>query len=59
MACGDFEELSRRTASDEILVHKPFNILRSPKYDGFQRGIASMVYKFFDKIYKSFCYACK
>ena len=49
MACGDFEELSRRTASDEILVYKPFNILRNPKYDGFQCGIASMVYKFFDK----------
>ena len=28
---------------------KAFNIAKSPKYDGYQRGLASMVYKFFDK----------
>ena len=28
---------------------KAFNIARNPKYDGYQRGFASMVYKFFDK----------
>ena len=49
MACGDFKGLTRGTASDEILRDKPFNIAKNPKYDGYQRGLASMVYKFFDK----------
>ena len=39
----------RRTASDKFLRDKTFNIAKNPKYDGYQRGIASMVYKFFDK----------
>ena len=49
MTCGDFKDLKRRTASDTILRHKAFNIAKNPKYDGYQRGLASMVYKFFDK----------
>ena len=28
---------------------KAFNIAKNPKYDGYQRGLASMVYKFFEK----------
>ena len=28
---------------------KAFNIAKNPKYDGYQRGIASMVYKLFDR----------
>ena len=44
-----FKDLARRTASDEILRDKAFDIAKNPKYDGYQRGIASMVYKFFDK----------
>ena len=32
---------------------KAFNIAKNPKYDGYQRGIASMVYKFFDKKFSS------
>ena len=39
----------RRTASDKFLRDKTFNIAKNPKYDGYQRGLASMVYKFFDK----------
>ena len=39
----------RRTQSDKILRDKAFNIASDPKYDGYQRGLASMVYKFFDK----------
>ena len=46
---GIFKDLARRTASDKVLRHKAFNIAKNPKYDGYQRGIASMVYKFFDK----------
>ena len=49
MAYGDFEDLKRRTAADNVLRHKAFNIAKNPKYDGYQRGLASMVYKFFDK----------
>ena len=49
MAYGDFKDLKRRQASDKILRDKAFNIAKNPKYDGYQRGLASMVYKFFDK----------
>ena len=49
MAYGDFENLARRAAFDKILRDKAFNIAKNPKYDGYQRGLASMVYNFFDK----------
>ena len=49
MAYGDFKDLKKRTASDKILRDKAFNIAKNPKYDGYQRGLASMVYTFFDK----------
>ena len=49
MAYGDFKDLTRRRASDKILRDKAFNITKNPKYDGHQRDLASMVYKFFDK----------
>ena len=49
MTYGDFKDLARRTASDKILRDKAFNIAKNPKNDGYQRGLASMVYKFFDK----------
>ena len=49
MACGDFKDLTRRTASDKILRDKAFNIAKNPKYDGHQRGLDSMVYTFMDK----------
>ena len=51
MAHGDFKDLSRRTAADKVLCGKAFNIVKSPKCDGYQGGLASMVYKFFDKIF--------
>ena len=49
VAYGDFKDLPRRTASDKFLKDKAFNIAKNPKYDEYQSGIASMVYKFFDK----------
>ena len=49
MAYGDFKDLKRRTYSHKFLRDKAFNIAKNPKYDGYQRGLASMVYKFFDK----------
>ena len=49
MVYGDFKDLAKRTASDKVLKDKGFNIAKNTKYDGYQRGLASMVYKFFDK----------
>ena len=49
MAYGDFKDLARKRASDKFLRDKAFNIAKNPKYYGYQRGLASMVYKFFDK----------
>ena len=42
-------KIKKRTDADSILGDKAFNIAKDPKYDGYQRGLASMVYKFFDK----------
>ena len=49
MTYGDFKALAKRTASDKVLRDKAFNIAKNPKYDGYQRGLASMVYKLFDR----------
>ena len=49
MTYGDLKDLKRRTYSDKILRHTAFNIGKNPKYDGYQRGLASIVYIFFDK----------
>ena len=48
-AYSDSKDLTKRTVADKILRNKAFNIAKDPKYDGHQRGLASMVYKFFDK----------
>ena len=49
MAYGKSKNLTKRTQSDKVLRDKAFKIASDPKYDGYQRGLASMVYKFFDK----------
>ena len=49
MAYGDFKDLKRRTFSDKVLRDKAFITAKNPKYDGYQRGLASMVSKFFNK----------
>ena len=49
MAYGKSKGLMKRTQSDKVLKDKAFKIASNPKYDGYQRGLASMVYKFFDK----------
>ena len=46
---GNFKDLNRRTFADKVLPDKEFNIAKDPKYDGYQRGLASMVYNFFDR----------
>ena len=50
MAYGDFKDTTRRTAPDNIMCDKALNFAESSKYDGYERGLASMVYTFFDKI---------
>ena len=49
MAYGKSKDLVKRTQSDKVLRDKAFKIVIDPKYNGYQRGLASMVYKFFDK----------
>ena len=49
MAYGDFKDLAKRIAADKVLRDKAFNIAKDPKYDGCQRGLASIVYKSFNK----------
>ena len=48
-AYADHKNLINRTKSDKVLRDKAYNIASNPGYDGYQRGLASMVYKFFDK----------
>ena len=52
-ACGPFtkhnKDLLNRTRADKILGDKAYAIASNPQYDGYQRGLASMVYNFFDK----------
>ena len=49
MAYGDFKDFEKRSFADNVLRDKAFNIASDQKYDGYQRGLASTVYKFFDK----------
>ena len=48
-AYADHKYLINRTKSNKVLRDKAYNIASNPKYDGYQRDLASMVYKFFDK----------
>ena len=47
-AYSDSKDLTKTTQSDKALKDKAFEIANNPKYDGYQRGLASMFYKFFD-----------
>ena len=49
MAYGDFKDLVKRNTADKVLRDKAFKIESVQKYDGYQIGLASMVYKFFHK----------
>ena len=48
-AYADNKDLINRTKADKVLRDKAYDIASNPEYDGYQRGLASMVYKFFDK----------
>ena len=49
MAYGHFKDLNRKIVVDKVLRDQAFNIAKSPKFDWYQRGLASMIYKCFDK----------
>ena len=49
-AYADHKDLINRTEADKVLRDKAYDTASNPKYDGYQRGLAGMVYKFFDKI---------
>ena len=49
MAPGDIKDFQTRTASDKVLDDKAFNIAKDPKYNRYQTGLASIVYKFLGK----------
>ena len=49
MVYGDFKDLAKRAAADKALKNEAFNIAKNPKFNGYQRGLASMVYNIFDK----------
>ena len=52
-AYADHKDLINRTEADKVLKDKAYDIASNQKYDGFQRGLASMVfYKFFEKMSK-------
>ena len=47
--CSNSKDLAKRSISDKILKGKVYEIAKIWKYDGYQRALGSMVYKFFDK----------
>ena len=49
MVYGKSKDLIKRTQSDNVLKDKAFKIASNPKYNGYQKGLASMVHKLFDK----------
>ena len=49
MAYGKYKNLTKRTESDTVLRNKTFKIASNPKFDRYERGLASKVFKFFDK----------
>ena len=49
MAYNKFKDLEKRTQSDIVFKNKAFKIASNPKYNGYERGLASMVYNFFGK----------
>ena len=49
MAYGDLKDLAKRAGSDKFLRDKAFNFAKNPKCNGYQMGLASTVYKFFNK----------
>ena len=49
MFYGKYKDLTKKTQSGNVLREKLFEIASNPRFDGYQRGLTSMVYRFFDK----------
>ena len=49
MTYGKYIDLTKRTESDKVLKDKSFKIASNPRYNGYERRLASMVYNFFYK----------
>ena len=47
-AYAKYKDVENRLISDQKLRNSGYDIASNPKYGGYQRGLASMVYKFFD-----------
>ena len=47
-AYAKYKDVENRLISDQKLTNSAYDIASNPIYDGYQRGLASMVYKFFD-----------
>ena len=47
-AYAKYKDVENRLISDQKLRNSAYDIASNPKYDGYQRGLASMVYNFFD-----------
>ena len=47
-AYGKYKDVENRLIADDKLQNSAYDIATNPKYDGYQRGLASMVYKFFN-----------
>ena len=50
MSYGKYKDLAKRTELDKVLRDKTFKIASNSKYDGYQKGLVSMVFRIFDKI---------
>ena len=49
MFYGKYRDLTEKIQSGNVLREKLFEITSNPRFDGYQRGLASMVYRFLDK----------
>ena len=49
MVYGNFKDLARKATSDKVLCDKELSIAKNPIYDRYQRGLASVTFKCFDK----------
>ena len=58
-AYAKYKDRANRKQSDIALKNKAIKIATDPRFNGYQRGLASMVYKFFNKKLKDLVLICK
>ena len=52
MPYGKYKYLEKRTPAGKVLRDKALNTAKDPNHNGYGRALASMAFKFFDKISK-------